>query len=74
LQEVGTKATGPKSIFAKELALRNAAASDEAYGAENTTADNQLQFQNCLSDAEIEPMIWSLADSDCVTNQLEREI
>jgi len=39
LQEVGTKATGPRSIFAKELALRKAAAEDEAYGAANMTAD-----------------------------------
>jgi len=54
LQEVGTKATGPRSKFAKDLALMKAAAKDEAYGAANMTADKQLQFQIRLSDAETE--------------------
>jgi len=44
LQEVGTKATGPRSKFAKDLALMKAAAEDQAYGAANMTADKQLQF------------------------------
>jgi hypothetical protein len=74
LQEVGTKGTGPRSIFAKELALTKAASEDEAYGAAIMTADKRLQFQNRLSDAETEAMSWSLADSERVTNQLEREI
>jgi len=39
LQEVGTKATGPRSKFAKELALKTTAAEDEAYGAANMTVD-----------------------------------
>jgi len=39
LLEVGTKATGPRSKFAKDLALMKAAAEDEAYGAANITAD-----------------------------------
>jgi len=39
LQEVGTKATGPRSKFAKDIALMKAAAKDEAYGAANITAD-----------------------------------
>jgi len=33
-----------------------------------------MQFQNRLSDAETEATTWSLADSERVTNQLEREI
>jgi len=37
-------------------------------------ADKRLQFQNCLSDAEIEATTWSLADMECVTIQLDREI
>jgi len=74
LQEVGTKATGPRSIFAKELALRKAAADGEAYGAANMTTDKRLQFQNRLSDAETEATSWRLADSERVTNQFEREI
>jgi hypothetical protein len=52
LQEVGIKGTGPRSIFAKQLALMKTAAEDEVYGAANMTADKPLQFQICLSDAE----------------------
>jgi len=39
LQEIGTKATGPRREFAKDLAVMKAAAKDEAYGAANMTAD-----------------------------------
>jgi len=42
LQEVGTKATGPWSKYAKELALMKTAAEDEAYGAANMTPDKRL--------------------------------
>jgi len=44
LQEVGTKATGPRSNFAKELALKKTAAEDEAYGAANMTATSDCNF------------------------------
>jgi len=74
LQEVGTKATGPRSKFAKELALKKTAAEHEAYGAANMTAIKRLQFRIHLSDAETEATTWSLADTEHVTNQLEREI
>jgi hypothetical protein len=50
------------------------AAEEEAYGAVNMTADKRVQFQVCLSDAEIEATTWSIADADRVVNQLEREI
>jgi len=42
LQAVATKATGPRSKFAKELALMKTAAKDETYGVTNTTADKKL--------------------------------
>jgi len=74
LQEVGTKATSPRSKFAKELALMKTAVEEEAYGAANMTADKRLPFHDCLSDAETEVTTWSLADTERVTNQLEREI
>jgi len=74
LQEVGTKATGPRSIFAKKLAQMKTAAEEGAYGAVNMTADKRVQFQVCLSDAEIGATTWSIADADRVVNQLEREI
>jgi len=74
LQEVGTKGTGPRSKFAKQLALMKTAAEDEVYGAANMTADKRLQFRIRLSDAETDATTWSLADTERVTNQLEREI
>jgi hypothetical protein len=74
LQDVETNATAPRSIFAKEFALRKAATEDEAYGAANITADKQMQFQICLSNAVTEAATWSMAVMERVTNQLGREI
>jgi hypothetical protein len=74
LREVGTKTTGLRCKLAKELALKKTAAKDEAYGAANMTANKRLQFRIRLSDAESEATTWSLADTEHVTNQLEREI
>jgi len=74
LQEVRTKATGPRSIFAKEHAQKMTTAEEEAYGAVNMTADKRVQFQVCLSDAEIDATTWSIADTDRVVNQLGRDI
>jgi hypothetical protein len=74
LQEVGTKATGPRSIFTKKLAQLKTAAEEEAYGVVNMTANMRVQFQVCLSNTEIEATTWSIADMDRVVNQLERVI
>jgi len=74
LQEVRTKATGPRSILAKKLAQMTTAAGEAAYGPVNMTAHKRVQFQVCLSDAEIEATTWSIADTDHVVNQLGREI
>ena len=74
LQEVGTKAISLRRKFAKELALEITAAEDETEGAANLTADKQLQFQIRLSESETEATTWILADTECVTNQLDREI
>jgi hypothetical protein len=74
LQEVGTKAIGPRSIFAKKLAQMKTAAEEEANGAVMMTADKRVQFQVSLSDAEIEATTWSIAEEDRVVNQLETEI
>ena len=62
LQEVGTRATGPQSKFAQELAIMETAAKDEAHGAVNMTYNKQLQFQIHQSNAETEATTWSLAD------------
>jgi len=74
LQEVGTKATGPRSIFTKKLVSMKTVAEEEAYGAVNMTANKRVQCQVCLSAAEIETTAWSIADTDRFVNQLEREI
>jgi len=68
LQEVGTKATGPRSLFAKKLGQMKTAAEEEAYGAVIMTTDKRVQYQVCLSDADIEATTWSIADTDRVVN------
>ena len=73
LQEVGTKATGPRSIFPQKVAQVKTDAEEEAYRAENMSANKREQFQVCLCDDAIEATIWSIADTDHVVNQLERE-
>jgi hypothetical protein len=74
LQEVGTKATSSRSVFANKLAPWKAAANDKGYRAANMTADKQLQFPICLSAAETDVTTCTLADTQSITNQLEREI
>jgi len=74
LLEVGTKATGPRGIFAKNLAQIKTAAKEEVYGAVNMTAGNHVEFQVHLSNAETEATTWSLVDIDRIVSQLEREI
>jgi len=54
LQDVGTRATGLRSRFAKELAIVTTAAEYEAYGVANMMANKGLHFQIRLSDAETE--------------------
>jgi hypothetical protein len=74
MQEVGTKATGARSILAKQHAQMKTAAEDKASGGVNMTTDKCLQFQVCLSDAEIEATTWTITVTDRVVNQLESEI
>jgi len=74
LHEVKTNPTGPRSIFGKQLALIETAAEDKAYMAANMTADNWVQFENHQSNAETEATTWSLADTERVSIQLEREL
>ena len=50
------------------------AAEDEAYGVANMTADKRRQFQVRPSNAETEAATWSVADTEHITNRLEREI
>jgi len=73
-QEVGTKATGPRTKFAKALALMTTATKEAAQGVATMTAYKRLQFQIRRSNAATEATSWSLADMERVTAQLEREI
>jgi len=74
LQEVGTKATGPRSTFTKKIGQMKTAAKEEVYGVGNITADKCVEFQRCLSGAETEATTWSITDTDCIVSQLEIEI
>jgi len=74
LQEVGTEVTGPSTILAKTLAQMKSAVKEESYGVVNMTTDKRVQFQVCLSNAEIEATTCSIADTDRVVNHLEWEI
>ena len=74
LQEVRTKATGPRSIFAKDVAQMKTAAEEEAYGTVNITADMHIHFPVSLTDAQIEATTWSITDTDYIVNHVEREI
>ena len=74
LQEVGTKATCPRSIFAKKLAQIKTAAEEEVDGVANMTADKHVEIQVPLSDAETEATTQSITDTDCIVNWLDRKI
>jgi hypothetical protein len=73
VQEIGSKAIFPRRKFAEDLRLVKATAEDEVYGGGNMTPDRRLRFQIRLSYAETEATTWSMADTERVTNQLERE-
>jgi hypothetical protein len=72
--EVGTNATGTRSTFAKKLARINTAMEEEIYGAANLTANKYVEFIVGLSDAKTEATSWSIADTDCIADQLKQEI
>jgi len=67
-------ASGPRSKFTIDVTLMKAASEHEAYRAATMTAHKRLPFQIRLSDAATKATAWSLADTERVTNQLEREI
>jgi hypothetical protein len=54
LLKVGSKISGPRGIFGKELARRMAAAEDMTSGLANMTANKQLKFQIHVSDTKTE--------------------
>jgi len=72
--EVLTKATGPRSAFANNLAQMQAAAEEEVYGVLNMTTDQHVKCQVHLSHAETEATTSSITDMFCVEKQLKRVI
>jgi len=64
VQEVRTKAPGRRSKLTKDHTQMTSAASGKAYGAGNMFADNRLQVEIRLSDAEKEATTWNLADTE----------
>ena len=71
---MGTKATSPRSTFAKKLAQMKTSAEGDICGAANMTTDKCVEFQVHSSNAETEATTWRIANIDRVANQLEREI
>jgi len=74
LQVVRTKATGPRSTFANKLAQMRTAAEEEVYGVANMAGDKCVEFQVHPSHAETYATTWSIADTNPIVNQLEREL
>ena len=73
-QEVMSKVSSPRSTFAKKHVQMKTAAEEEIYGVVDMTADKHVEFLVRLSNAETEATIWSIADTDSIVSQLEREI
>jgi hypothetical protein len=69
-QEVGTKSTSPRSIFAEIFAQTVTAAVEEVYWLAHITIRKCVQFRVCLSNADIGATTCSITDMDRVVNQL----
>jgi len=50
------------------------AGQDVVYEVATLTTDKQMEFQVDLSNAETAAIAWSIADTDCIVNQLEKGI
>jgi hypothetical protein len=70
LQEVGTKATSPRSTLAKKRAQMETASEEYVYGMATMTTDKFVEFQVHLSNAETEATTLRIADTYCVANRL----
>jgi len=74
LQELGTKATGPRSAFAKNLGQMPTAADEDVSGAVIITTNQCVEYQVRLSGDETEATTWSITDTDRIVSQLDWEI
>ena len=70
----GLRQPVPEAHSPKNLAQMETAAEGEAYGAVHMTANNRVQCQISISDAGTEAATWSIADTDRIVNQLQREM
>jgi len=74
MQELGSMATGPRSRFASKLSHMKTAAEEDVYGVANMTANERVEFQVGLSNAETTATTLNIADAVRNENQVEREI
>jgi len=74
MQELGSMATGPRSRFARKLSQMKTAAEEDVYGVANMTANERVEFQVRLSNAETTATTLNIADAVRNENQVEREI
>lgn len=74
LLEFRTKATSPRSAFVKNLAQLKTAAEESFYGVANTVVNKWVECQICLPNAETGAATWSIANSECIVNLLDRVI
>jgi len=74
LQEVGTEAASRWCRLAKTLTQIRTAAAKDTDGVANMTADECVDFQVAVFNAETEATTWSIADTDRIVNQQQREM
>jgi len=73
LQEVMTQATSRRFTFTKTFGQLKNGVEKKVYQLANMTTDKYEEYFVCLSNAETKVTTWSIADMDCIVNQLERE-
>lgn len=73
-QEVRTNATGPRSIFPKQLDQMNNAIDYKSCRVANITPDNGVQYLICIFLAETDASTWSVADLESTADRQGREI
>jgi len=74
LQDVRTKTTSARSIFANTVTLKAAATGVDGCGVADMTTDQYIQWQICIFIAETDATSWSLSDIVWFTGLWESEI
>jgi len=73
-RKLGLRQPVPEAHLQKTLAQLNMATEEEGNWAANTTTDMHAEYQVHLSNAETDATTWSIADTDLIVNQLERDM